>query len=151
MILGSNFMGALGPPSSSSASALPTVFRQRSKGNRRHAEGEYTRHRGICIPTGRNAELELGGPRTGHLTTADAELELGGPRGRENDQRLQNCGPLRPPLAVVEHDPIAGLPGSEVVHGFVDLAHREVLGHRLDPVPGAELQHRCGGGRRAEG
>ena len=32
----------------------------------RRAEREYTRHRGICFPTGRNAELELGGPRVGH-------------------------------------------------------------------------------------
>jgi hypothetical protein len=32
----------------------------------RYAEREYTRHLGICFPTGRNAELELGGPRVGH-------------------------------------------------------------------------------------
>jgi len=44
----------------------------------RHAEREYTSHRGICFPTWENAELELGGPRGGHRI---AELELGGFRG----------------------------------------------------------------------
>ena len=37
-----------------------------------------------------NAELELGGPRTGHR---NAELELGGPRVGGNRQREQNSNP----------------------------------------------------------
>ena len=37
-----------------------------------------------------DAELELGGPRAGHLTTEEPELELGGPRGSENNQQLLN-------------------------------------------------------------
>jgi hypothetical protein len=40
--------------------------------NWRHAEREYIRRRGICTPTGRNAELELGGPRIGHPRGMDA-------------------------------------------------------------------------------
>jgi hypothetical protein len=33
-----------------------------------------------------NVELELGGPRVGHLRARDVELELGGPRGSGKSQ-----------------------------------------------------------------
>ena len=39
-------------------------------------------------------------------------------------------------LGVVEHDPIAGVAGSEVVHGLVHLTHRMGATFRIDALNG---------------
>ena len=93
-------------------------------------------------------------PATGRAPTADDRLAFGaklirimgeayGPRGQVPTSRIG-------PRQGLEHDPVAGLAGADVVEGLVDVGHREDLDDRPDPLAGGEVEHLRGVRRAAD-
>ena len=68
-----------------------------------------------------------------HIHGENSPRTLTGARGRELTLRLN--------ALLTQYNTITRFAAAKMFHGIVDLVETEVFGHRLDVVPGSEIQH----------